>query len=119
MGQRVSRNDFEWTYTDEPHASRRKEILKKYPEIKKLMHHDVRFKWIVAVLVLVQVAMCFLLSNASWGTCLILGYFFGGKILFPGCISLCLHDIHTSIAPFPRGCPEPLNIRLSRGSFRG
>ncbi|XP_003747637.1 sphingolipid delta(4)-desaturase DES1 [Galendromus occidentalis] len=80
MGQRVSRNDFEWTYTDEPHATRRKEILKKYPEIKKLMHHDARFKWIVSGLVLIQVLMCVLLANASWQTCLLLGYLFGGVI---------------------------------------
>lgn len=79
MGLRVSRNDFEWTYNDEPHATRRKEILKKYPEIKKLMHHDPRFKWIVAALVFTQVFMCWLLSGASWYTCLILGYCFGGK----------------------------------------
>lgn len=30
MGNRVARDDFEWVYTDQPHADRRKEILGEY-----------------------------------------------------------------------------------------
>lgn len=34
MGAHVSRTDFEWVYTEEPHATRRKEILGESENIR-------------------------------------------------------------------------------------
>lgn len=45
MGSSVSRKEFTYSYSDEPHATRRKLILQKYPEIKQLMRIDSAFKW--------------------------------------------------------------------------
>ncbi|VDD77661.1 unnamed protein product [Mesocestoides corti] len=52
--------DEKWEYTEEPHVERRKEILNKHPEIKKLMGPDPLIAVIVLVEVIVQLAI------ASW-----------------------------------------------------
>lgn len=65
MGQSVSRSDFEWVGTDEPHASRRKLILERHPEIKQLMGVDPRFKYTVTAAVLVQLITFYLIRDVS------------------------------------------------------
>ncbi|GBP81840.1 hypothetical protein EVAR_59735_1 [Eumeta japonica] len=80
MGARVSRNDFEWVYTEEPHASRRKIILEKYPEIKQLFGYDPLFKWVVTGMVLFQLLMLPVVAGLSWPVAMLLAYCFGGVI---------------------------------------
>jgi len=91
MGQRVSRTDFEWTNQEEPHASRRKEILKKYPEIKELFGYDRRFKWIVGLMVLVQFFMIYAVKDMSWKLILVIAYCFGGIINHS--LMLAIHEL--------------------------
>lgn len=38
MGATVSRTDFEWSYTQEPHATRRKEMLSEYIRKTSFFH---------------------------------------------------------------------------------
>ena len=65
MGATVSRKDFEWVGSDEPHATRRKLILEKYPQIKKLMGVDTNFKWVVLSLVTFQVISLYVLKDVE------------------------------------------------------
>lgn len=91
MGQHVSRTDFEWSYTEEPHASRREMILKKYPEIKKLFGHDPNFKWVVTFMVSLQFIMLFIMKDQSWPVIFIMAYCVGGVINHS--LSLGVHEI--------------------------
>lgn len=107
MGASVSRTDFEWSYTEEPHATRRKEMLSKYPEIKKLMGPDPLFKYIVTVMVILQLAVCFAMKDQSWIIVLIFSYLFGGTINHS--LTLAIHEISHNLA---FGHSRPLTNRL-------
>jgi len=98
MGQRVSRTDFEWTETAEPHSVRRTEILKKYPEIKTLFGYDSRLKWIITVLVFIQFGMLYLVKtyDFSWKITILIAYFFGGVINHS--LMLSIHEIAHNLA---------------------
>lgn len=97
LKKQVNLNDFIHSATDEPHASRRKEMIKKYPEIKELMGHEWRTKYIVLVVMALHMAVGYYLRDEAftmkfWLT----SYVVGGtlvQILF-----LANHEISHNLA---------------------
>jgi len=96
MGQYITTHEFYHVYTDEPHATRRKEILKKYPEIKQLMGHDWKMAIQVTISVLIQIGMAILLRNSPWSILLVCAYVIGGTINHT--LSLALHELTHNLA---------------------
>lgn len=107
MGQSVSLTDFEWTYTEEPHASRRKIILEKYPQIKKFFGYDPLFKYVATSMVLCQLLMLYVMQNQSWPMIFLVAYCFGGIINHS--LMLACHEIAHNLA-FGHG--RPMHNRL-------
>ena len=60
---------FFWTYTEEPHKSRRHAIIKAHPEVLKLCGPEPRTKYLVAAVVSLQIFCAYALRNEpilSW-----------------------------------------------------
>jgi sphingolipid 4-desaturase/C4-monooxygenase len=58
-------DDFIWSHQDEPHASRRKAILQKHPEIKQLFGHDPMLKYKILVAWTIQMALAYLFRHQT------------------------------------------------------
>ncbi|KAI5958688.1 DES1 [Candida pseudojiufengensis] len=56
-------NEFYWTNEAEPHVQRRKLILEKYPEVRKLTGYEPKTKWYVLLVVLLQLSVSYYLRN--------------------------------------------------------
>jgi len=107
MGGQVSKTDFEWSSTAEPHASRRKEILAKYPQIKKLMGYDSNFKYQVMLLMVIQFGLAYAMQNVSWPFLFLVAYTIGGVINHA--LLLAIHEISHNLA---FGHSRPLHNRI-------
>jgi len=87
------RNDYTWVYTDEPHRERRTEMLKKYPQIKKLYGYDPISKFKTIFCFLLQIATCYLISRMElgWFPLILLAYAWGGTINHS--LMLAVHEL--------------------------
>ncbi|KAG2383131.1 hypothetical protein C9374_004468 [Naegleria lovaniensis] len=72
--------DFLWSKQDEPHWKRKKEILKRYPQIKELYGIDPATKYKITALVLIQFLSCYLLVTyrPAWYVWLAVMWIIGG-----------------------------------------
>lgn len=58
-------SEYYWTKEAEPHAARRKAILAKHPEVRKLTGHEPLTKWLVTGVVATQFVVAYYLRNTS------------------------------------------------------
>jgi sphingolipid delta-4 desaturase len=93
MGNQLTQHkDYHWSYTDEPHASRRKVILAKYPQIKELYGYDWRTKYIVLFWILSQYVLAYFATpHLSWPAVFLLAYSWGG--IAAHTLFLAMHEI--------------------------
>lgn len=58
-------NEFYWTKDAEPHVSRRKAIMAKYPQVSKLTGYEPKTKWLTMMVVLLQFSVAYYLRDTS------------------------------------------------------
>ena len=69
--------DFQYSNTEEPHIQRTKEIIKKYPQIKKLMgRYPMSFAYALGI-VLLQLTIAYFMKDQAWWMVLIAAYAVG------------------------------------------
>ncbi|THU56583.1 hypothetical protein C4D60_Mb11t18760 [Musa balbisiana] len=95
-GEGVMATDFFWSYTDEPHASRRKEILARYPQIRELFGPDPWAFLKITAAVLLQLWTATYLHDASWLRMLTVAYFFGSFLNHN--LFLAIHELSHNLA---------------------
>ena len=88
-------DDFYWDYSEEPHRSRREQILKKYPHIKKLYGYDPNTKYKVGFVVLFQYLMALFMEDYSWMEVCFFTYTISG--LCNHFLTLALHECSHSL----------------------
>jgi sphingolipid delta-4 desaturase len=87
---------FSWSSADEPHAARRRELLRAHPEIKELYGPCWRTKYVCTLLVALQLALAYLLRDAPWWLIVVVAYAVGGVI--NQALLLAIHELSHNLA---------------------
>lgn len=82
--------------SSEPHAQRRREMLRKYPRIKELYGPCSRTKYVCLALVGTQLATAYALRDAPWWWILVVAYAFGGVL--NQALLLAIHELSHNLA---------------------
>ncbi|BBN19675.1 sphingolipid 4-desaturase/C4-monooxygenase [Marchantia polymorpha subsp. ruderalis] len=97
--------EFFWSETDEPHASRRRQILDSHPEIKQLFGPDPWAPAKITAVVALQLSTAVYISNSRWFTIVLVSYFFGAFCNHN--LFLAIHELSHNLA-----CSSPFYNRL-------
>ena len=89
--EKVRVTDFYWSDEKEPHVERRKNILKKYPEIKKLYGYDHKLVYSTIALAIFQLAAGFFAVKLGTIYFLLFTYFIGASVTHA--LFLAIHEI--------------------------
>ncbi len=73
----ATKTDFQYADTAEPHISRTKEIINKYPEIKKLMGRNPNTFLYTLGIVILQIVIAWFLADKQWWMALVMAYCIG------------------------------------------
>lgn len=84
------KTDFSWSDQCEPHKLRTKELIKKHPEIRKLIGRNPYTFLIILFCVALQTTLAFLLRDASWWLVFVVAYFVGA--FADHTLFVCVHE---------------------------
>jgi sphingolipid delta-4 desaturase len=87
--------DFNWSDQCEPHKMRTRQLINKYPEIRKLIGRNPYTFLVVLFCVVLQTVLAYLLQDTHWWLILVIAYFVGAfadHTLFV-CVHECSHNL--------------------------
>jgi sphingolipid delta-4 desaturase len=96
LNTRSDKKNFTWSYSDEPHATRRRLILEKHPEIYELFGPEPLTLPLCFLIISIQIFTAYYLRNASWYILFICAYVIGGTLNHS--LKLAVHELSHNLA---------------------